>query len=167
LSKFEIIKNWSRIGEMFDLLAFSASVIIGAVVLFIIAPLFIPIEIVESYSKILYNLFLGFGALFGGLGSLKYLNDYYLKQRDRNKKIRELKKKYPDSEFDITWDVIASSDNTGRIFIRDLKNNVVHHVGNYPTYLDLGLRSYKTKRIDVSDFLEYPQKEPHRTRADE
>ena len=151
---------------MFILLTFFISIIGCFCIFLLIAPIFIPMDIVEQYSKIFSNFGIGMGALMGGLGGLSYIHGL-LAQQIVNRKIKEIKNLYPDSQYSQKWDVVVSSNDKGKVFIRDLTKNIIHHVGNYPTYLDLGLGSFDRKEIPVEEFEKFSKGEPYRTREEQ
>ena len=129
---------------------------------------FISINSIEVYSRIFNNVAIGFGAILAGLGGLRYLVNYIEEKEKINgikNEIKKYQKVYPPLQKNITYKIVQSSDKKGKIYILD-KDNILHHVRNYPTFLDLDLSQDEIETIKAEDFSKYSVGKSIQTRSE-
>lgn len=136
-----------------NLFVLSATILAGVFLVILLLPLFIPIDIVEQYSRIFQNLGIGFGAIVG-IGGFNFIRSY-LEENQIKSKIKALKHQYPVEELGISFDLVAPQSNSGMIFIRVEKDKKVYHIGNYQTYKDLGFMGCPTVVLTDTFFRTY------------
>lgn len=160
-----MVFQWRKLKNNMLLSKFIIVVIVFFLMSILFFPLFISIDKVETYSKIILNITLSFGAFFGGLGGLKLMDDF-LKQKKIELIIKELQELYPISKFGDSFDLVESEEAKGMIFIRNKITNNLHHIGNRWTLRDLGFYVFKVITLSKEEFERYHKGERYLTRGE-
>ncbi len=112
-------------------------------------------EIAKSYNQIVLSIVALLGLILGIVSVNISTEEQY------QRKIDELKTKYPRNEFDKKIKVIASKSNSGKLYLLDERKepSTISHIGNRTTYHDLEFDDMRTNILEDQKFNNYP-KEP-------
>ena len=125
-------------------------------------PIRFPINLPElkTWSEIFQSVAVGIGAIGGGFGGYVIFRDW-LKRRQKERKIQQLRKRYPRSENGRTYLLTHSPGVIGWIFILDHRTQQKkrHWVKNPETLSDLGFSSADAREIMPEVFNFYSEEE--------
>lgn len=105
---------------------------------------------IQNISQIFYYVAVGIGLLLAGIGAI--IGSQSWKFNVKEKRIKELKLKYPKEKNGKTFQLIKSSAKPGYIYLLDNKTNIKHHVGSSSTFHALEYNSSMVKKLEPEKF---------------
>lgn len=113
------------------------------------------IENIKSFADIFNKTAVGVGAIMGGIGGLKYF-EAWIRKNDPKEYIDRLKKFYSyDNYSKGAFKVVQKESEKGKIYTLHVKESKLHHIANYPTFLDIELNRYEIETLRDEEFDKY------------
>lgn len=144
-----MVRIHERPQMLYNILIFYFSAVFCAFIFVLISPLFLPIEIVEFYSKSFNYLGIGFAAFFGGIAGVSSLIDLQKKKRRREIYLNDLddyRNLYPVTSLGESFEVVQFVGEN-EVYVHDKIINKYRHISNPETLSDLGFNYGMRKLI--------------------
>lgn len=106
-------------------------------------------------SEIIQSVGIGLGAVLAGLGGFTVFYDWLEKQKSTDKRIQELKIKYPRKKLGDNFEIIQPNTQLGWIHLLDKESKTIHWVKDLSTLRKLGFSGEDAKTIQRTEFDRY------------
>jgi len=140
----------------------SVVVIVSVSLIFIVAHLVFPLDVLSTISDNFNKIAIGIAALV----TAYFGSSYFREELSRKKSIKYYRENYPPVEHGKKYRIIESETQPGAIYLHDLDTLHKHHIWNMKTVYDLGWQAFERVRLPKEEFDSILIGDPIRTRGE-